>query len=90
MFMSLEENKAIIRKGIEDLGPHLVVNFYDVIGALAIRSLPEGITRIGVGHHFLLHKEDYPCEGGRLIHAKMDLTGQRPDKLGDESSAHTD
>ena len=67
----LKESRRI-RKQLKDLEPGLVMNFYDVVGALALRgqrSRQGGFLRIGVGHHFLLHLENYPCgEGGSRWH----------------------
>ena len=69
-----------LRKRIAGLQPDVVVNFYEVIGALAMRKLPPHIRRIGVGHHFLLHLENYPCgrrnrlqEALLKIHTRMIL-----------------
>jgi len=50
-----------IRKQLEELHPDVVINFYELIGALAMRRLPADIRRIGVGHHFLLHLDNYSC-----------------------------
>jgi uncharacterized protein (TIGR00661 family) len=58
-----------IRHGIRKLKPDLVLNFYDVVGALALRKLPPGIARIGVGHHFYLHYKGYPCGRANPLHA---------------------
>lgn len=46
---------ARIRREINALQPDVVFNFYELIGALAMRKLAPGIRRIGVGHHFYLH-----------------------------------
>ncbi len=62
----LKESRRI-RKELAALEPELVLNFYDVVGALALRNQRSGrggILRIGVGHHFLLHLENYPCGEG--------------------------
>jgi uncharacterized protein (TIGR00661 family) len=48
-----------IRRTIHRLDPEVVFNFYDVVGALALRNLKPGIQRIGIGHHFYLHFKDY-------------------------------
>lgn len=50
---------ARIRNTIKSLKPDVVVNFYDVVGALALRKLNPAIKRIGIGHHFYLHYKDY-------------------------------
>jgi uncharacterized protein (TIGR00661 family) len=60
-----------IRRHILATQPDMVFNFYDVVGALAMRGLPAGIRRFGVGHHFLLHLEDYPCPGGHPWHRRL-------------------
>ncbi len=57
-----------IRSEIELLSPEVVFNFYDVVGALALRKIPSGIRRIGIGHHFFLHLEDYRCMQGPFWH----------------------
>jgi len=48
-----------IRKKINSLQPDVVFNFYDGIGALALRKVNPGIKRIGIGHHFYLHLKEY-------------------------------
>jgi len=48
-----------IRREIDLLEPEVVFNFYDVIGALALKKVKKSIQRIGIGHHFLLHLKDY-------------------------------
>lgn len=57
-----------IRREIVRLKPDVVVNFYDIIGALAMKKLPPAILRIGIGHHFFLHLDGYHCEGGSYFH----------------------
>ena len=44
-----------IGKEINALRPDVVFNFYDVVGAMAMRRLDTGIKCIGIGHHFYLH-----------------------------------
>lgn len=44
-----------IRKEIHAIRPDVVFNFYELIGALAMRRITSGIRRIGLGHHFYLH-----------------------------------
>jgi uncharacterized protein (TIGR00661 family) len=46
---------ARIRKEINAVQPDVIFNFYELIGALAMRNISPGIRRIGVGHHFYLH-----------------------------------
>jgi uncharacterized protein (TIGR00661 family) len=50
-----------IRKEIDSLRPDVVFNFYDAVGALALRKAASGIRRIGIGHHFFLHLDNYRC-----------------------------
>ncbi|TFH27262.1 MAG: hypothetical protein E4H10_04440 [Bacteroidia bacterium] len=57
-----------IRREIDLLRPDVVFNFYDVVGALALRKTASGIRRIGIGHHFLLHFDNYRCDKGSLWH----------------------
>lgn len=58
----------LLRKEIERLNPDVVVNFYEGLGALAMRKISPGIRRIGIGHHFFLHLQNYPCGGGQYFH----------------------
>lgn len=52
-----------IRNQINTLSPDVVYNFYDVVGALALRKVNPDIERIGIGHHFFLHLDGYRCNG---------------------------
>ncbi len=60
-----------IRREIVRIRPDVVFNFYDVVGALALRKLPSDIRRIGIGHHFFLHLEGYPCRKGKPLHKTL-------------------
>lgn len=66
-FLYLKEVKRI-RKEITHLMPDVVFNFYDVVGALALRKIPQSVRRIGIGHHFFLHLDGYRCNGGNPVH----------------------
>lgn len=57
-----------IRKEIDHLHPDMLFNFYDVVGALALRFTSPGIRRIGIGHHFFLHLDNYRCDKGSPWH----------------------
>ena len=57
-----------IKKEIHRLRPQVVFNFYDGVGALALRKLSPGIRRIGIGHHFFLHLDNYRCHRGSAWH----------------------
>jgi uncharacterized protein (TIGR00661 family) len=57
-----------LRREIELIRPDVVFNFYDVVGALALRKTGSGIRRIGIGHHFFLHLEGYRCRQGSPWH----------------------
>jgi len=57
-----------IRKRIREVRPDVVFNFYDPLGALALRKTGQGIMRIGIGHHFYLHLDGYRCRGGSPLH----------------------
>ena len=57
-----------IRKEIRLSRPDVIFNFFDGIGALALRKIPSGIRRIGVGHHFFLHLDNYRCSHGSVWH----------------------
>jgi uncharacterized protein (TIGR00661 family) len=67
-----------IRKEINFQRPAVVFNFYDVVGALALRKVSPGIRRFGIGHHFFLHFDNYRCEKGSAWHRWLlkKLTGQ--------------
>ncbi len=60
-----------IRRGIKLLKPDVVINFYDVLGALAMRKLCPDIKRIGIGHHFFLHLDGYRCMEGNNFHKTL-------------------
>ena len=60
-----------IRSKISHLQPDVVINFYDIVGAMAMRKLPSGIRRIGIGHHFFLHLDGYRCGGGMFFHKAL-------------------
>jgi uncharacterized protein (TIGR00661 family) len=57
-----------IRREITRLHPDVVFNFYDLVGAIALKRIPGGIRRIGVGHHFFLHLDGYRCGEGNRMH----------------------
>ncbi len=60
-----------IRREIVRIGPDVVINFYDLVGALAMRKLPQGMRRIGIGHHFSLHLEGYQCGKNKSFHKTL-------------------
>jgi uncharacterized protein (TIGR00661 family) len=60
-----------LRREITAEAPQLVINFYELVGSLAMRRLPPQIRRMGIGHHFLLHLERYPCGSGKAIHRSL-------------------
>lgn len=57
-----------IRKKINELRPDVVFNFYDLVGAIALKKVNPGIKRIGIGHHFYLHLNGYQCNNGSVCH----------------------
>lgn len=57
-----------IRKMINEIRPDIVFNFYDPVGALALRKLDPAIRRIGIGHQFFIHLDGYRCKGGQTFH----------------------
>lgn len=59
---------AMIRKEINLLQPDVVFNFYELLGALAMRKSAPGIKKIGVGHHFYLYLNRSACKGGKHWH----------------------
>lgn len=46
---------ARIRREIRARKPDVIFNFYELIGALAMRKIDPAIRRIALGHHFYLH-----------------------------------
>lgn len=62
IFTYLKEVQRI-RRAIKEMDPDVVYNFYDLVGAMALKKIGPGIRRIGIGHHFLLHLENYRCDG---------------------------
>jgi len=60
-----------MRRAIMEKAPDVVVNFYDAVGALAMKKLPSHIFRVGIGHHFFLHLQNYPCPKGNRIHREL-------------------
>jgi uncharacterized protein (TIGR00661 family) len=58
----------LVRRKINTLAPDAVFNFYDGIGALAMRKARCGIRRIVIGHHFFLHLDGYRCRRGNPLH----------------------
>ncbi|MEN8157514.1 MAG: glycosyltransferase family protein [Bacteroidota bacterium] len=66
-FLYLKEVRRI-RQRINALEPDVVFNFYDVVGALALKGVSPSVKRIGVGHHFYLHLDGYRCGGGKVLH----------------------
>jgi len=46
-----------IRMEIDALQPDVIFNFYELLGALAMRKTAPGIRKIGLAHHFYLHHQ---------------------------------
>lgn len=59
---------ARIRKEIDAIQPDVVFNFYELLGALAMRKATPGIKRIGIGHHFYLYLNNSLCNMGPVWH----------------------
>jgi len=59
---------ARIRREIDDLQPDVIFNFYELLGALAMRKTAPGIRKIGLGHHFYLHLNKELCKIGPVWH----------------------
>jgi len=66
-FIYLREVRRL-RKDIVSLKPDVIFNFYDLVGALAMKKADPAIKRIGIGHHFYLHLKGYPSDGGSGFH----------------------
>ncbi len=52
---------SMIRKDIAALRPDVIFNFYELLGALAMRKTAPRIMKIGLGHHFYLHLNSSLC-----------------------------
>jgi uncharacterized protein (TIGR00661 family) len=59
---------ARIRKEIDAIGPDVIFNFYELLGALAMRKTAPGIKKIGLGHHFYLYLNSSLCNRGPAWH----------------------
>ena len=57
-----------IRREINTIRPDVVFNFYEIVGALAMRKIATGIKRIALGHHFYLHLNSALCKEGPAWH----------------------
>ena len=62
---------AFIRKEIAAIQPEVIFNFYELLGALAMRKTAAGIRKIGLGHHFYLHLNPSVCMGGPAWHRAL-------------------
>jgi len=60
-----------IRKAIHLAEPDLIINFYELLGALAVRGMEQGPARLALGHHFTIHLEDYNCKRGCRFHRML-------------------
>ncbi|MCK4880647.1 MAG: glycosyltransferase [Bacteroidales bacterium] len=70
MIRSFGYLKAIarIRREIDAIQPDVVFNFYELLGALAMRKTAPGIRKIGIGHHFYLYLNSSICKVGPVWH----------------------
>jgi len=59
---------ARIRREINALQPDVIFNFYELLGALAMRKAAPGIRKIALGHHFYLHLNRALCSKGPVWH----------------------
>jgi uncharacterized protein (TIGR00661 family) len=66
-FLYLREIRRL-RAEINGIKPDVVFNFYELVGALALRKVDTSIVRIGIGHHFYHHLTGYPCHKGSAFH----------------------
>lgn len=53
-----------IRREIQRVQPEVIFNFYEMLGALAMRKAAPGIRTIGLGHHFYLYLNRSYCSRG--------------------------
>ena len=59
---------ARIRREIDVLRPDVIFNFYELLGALAMRKAAPGIRKIGLGHHFYIHLNEKLFKTGPVWH----------------------
>jgi len=62
---------ARIRREINAIKPDVIFNFYELLGALAMRKIDPGIRRIGLGHHFYLHLNKEQFRMGPVWHRAL-------------------
>ena len=62
---------AMIRKEIDAIQPDVIFNFYELLGALAMRKTASGIRKIGLGHHFYLHLKSSLCRQRPVWHRAL-------------------
>ena len=62
---------ARIRRKIKAAKPDVIFNFYELLGALAMRKIDPGIRRIGLGHHFYLHLNKEQFKMGPVWHRAL-------------------
>ncbi|RLE00967.1 MAG: hypothetical protein DRJ13_07640 [Bacteroidetes bacterium] len=62
---------ARIRREIEALQPDVIFNFYELLGALAMRKVAPGIRKIGLGHHFYLELNKELSKMGPIWHRTL-------------------
>jgi uncharacterized protein (TIGR00661 family) len=70
LFYSMDYLKTIarIRREINTTGPDVVFNFYELLGALAMRKIAAGIRTIAIGHHFYYYLKSTLCKKGPVWH----------------------
>ena len=62
---------AMIRKEIDAIQPDVIFNFYELLGALAMKKTASGIRKIGLGHHFYLHLKSSLCRQRPVWHRAL-------------------
>lgn len=55
-----------IARRLRRLGPDLIVNFFDLVSAIAVALLLPTTPTVAVGHHFLLTHPEFPRPPGRI------------------------
>jgi uncharacterized protein (TIGR00661 family) len=73
LIFSFDYIKAVtrIRREIDTIRPDVIFNFYELLGALAMRKSAPGIRKIGVGHHFYLYLNRSLCSKRPVWHRRL-------------------
>lgn len=56
-----------LARELRRLDPDVVVNFFDLLGALALAGARPGVRRVAVAHHFLTEQDGFPRPEGSTL-----------------------